>query len=168
MLFYLGFLWKKYNNYIQYSIGGKFIALVILLTGLFSGHSNISIPEVKLENPILFLVYSLSGCYLLLGVATILNKSCIMEKIFSYIGRNSIIILLPNILCIRTLHLIRYYCMNDYHIHPMDIPHVYNNWYWWIIYTIISVIIPIGINKIYHILSDKVRSNITTIKSIFQ
>ena len=161
ILFYLGFLWKRYDGCVRYTIAGVLTALTILLAGYFLGYDHINIATLNLENPTLFLVYSLCGCYLVLGVSSFINKNSCMKNVLSYVGRHSITILLANYFCIRVLHLIRYYFMPDNHGAPTDIPQLYNDWYWWMVYTLFSVVVPLGVREIY----QKIKESIIIIKS---
>lgn len=146
-IFYLGFLWGKNNNKIVYNWIGLTISIVILIVGLLSPYNEISIPDLNFQSPILFLIYSLSGTYMLLCISKYITRLTppYFNKILSYIGSKTLIILLTNYLCLRIGHVIRAY-IEDYDGYPTTITQSETAWYWWILYTIFMVVVPLGID----------------------
>lgn len=144
-LFYSGFLWKKYQHKISYTILGTVLSFVVLLFGVFTDYHHISIPELYFENPILFIAYSFSGCYLLLSISSFFNRTTYIRIILAYIGEHSLTILLTNMLCRRILHVFRFYILNTET--PLTPPS--RESLWWIVYTLFMVIAPLIIRHIY-------------------
>ena len=144
VLFYLGFLWKKFQHRIRYTVIGGFISFIILCIATLC-NQHISIPDLKFENPISFLIYSISGCYLLLYISNILNNNNYTQRIFSYIGEHTLTILLANILCRRILHVIRFLLYET--DSPLSSPSTDS--LWWILYTVFMVCAPLFVRYGY-------------------
>ena len=148
-IFFLGYLWSKNNEKIRYNWIGLILSITILTAGLLSPNNEIGIPELDFENPILFLIYSLSGTYMLLCISVYINRYIPFIRFYlSHIGSKTMIILLTNILCIRICHIIRAY-IEGYEGYPTTIPKSETAWYWWILYTSFMVIVPIGVDWCY-------------------
>lgn len=145
-LFYIGYLWAMYNDIIKYNWIGMILSISILMIGAYSKYGEIAIPVQKFQGPILFLVYSISGTYMLLCISEYIERYTNYLKMFlSYTGSKTLIILLSNMLCIRIAHVIRSN-IESYEGYPTTITHNESEWYWWILYTIFMVVVPLGID----------------------
>ena len=145
-LFYIGYLWAMYNDRIKYDWLGLILSISVLLIGAFSKYGEIAIPEQKFQGPILFLVYSISGTYMLLCMSKYIEKySNGVKKFLSYAGSKTLIILLSNMLCIRIFHVIRS-SIQGYEGYPTTITQNESDWYWWILYTVFMVVVPLGVD----------------------
>lgn len=145
-LFYLGYLWSKNNDKITYNWIGLIASMIILIAGLLSPYSEISIPELNFQSPILFLIYSLSGTYMLLCASKYIDRyTPLLKRFLSYTGNKTLIILLTNFLCLRICHILRSY-IEGYDGHPTTILQSETAWYWWILYSIFMVIVPLRID----------------------
>lgn len=142
-LFYLGYLWNKYNDKIKYNWIGFTCSIFILLAGVLSPYNTINIATLKLENPLIFLVYSFSGTYMLLYISKYIEKyTPYLKSFLSYTGSKTLIILLSNYFCIRVFHVIRA-SIEGYEGHPCSISQEETAWFWWILYTLFMVIVPL-------------------------
>lgn len=145
-LFYIGYLWNKYNNRINRI--GFALSTSILIIGVLSPYNFINIAILEFENPLLFLIYSLSGTYMLMCSSKYIEKYIeFLKRPLSYIGSNTLIILLTNYLCLRFFNLIRAYIVN-YKGHPNTTSTNNLDWYWWILCTIFMIILPLCLNYI--------------------
>lgn len=159
-LFYIGYLWKMYNDRIKYNWMGLILSVSILIIGTLSKYGEISIPEQKFQGPILFLIYSILGTYMLLCVSKYIERYTNCLKMFlSYTGSKTLIILLSNMLCIRTFHIIRS-SIEGYEGYLTTITQYEADWYWWILYTIFMVVVPLGIDKIFNYTKGIVKKRI--------
>lgn len=135
-----------YNDRIKYNWMGLILSVSILIIGTLSKYGEISIPEQKFQGPILFLIYSILGTYMLLCVSKYIERYTNCLKMFlSYTGSKTLIILLSNMLCIRTFHIIRS-SIEGYEEYPTTITQYEADWYWWILYTIFMVVVPLGVD----------------------
>lgn len=149
-LFYLGYLWYHFKDKIQYNGTGLILSIIILIAGLFSSYNTINIALLELENPLIFLVYSVSGTYMLLNISKYIeNHTSYLKSFLSYTGSKTLIILLCNCLCIRVFNLLRVY-IEKYTGYPTTIFTHNSDWYWWILYTAFMIIVPLTLNWSYH------------------
>lgn len=145
-LFYIGYLWAMYNNRIKYNWLGLVLSVSILIIGTFSKYGEISIAIYKYQDPIQFLVYSISGTYMLLCMSKYIEKySSRLKRFLSYTGSKTLIILLSNFLCRRIFNLIRS-DIEGYEGYPTTITQNAADWYWWILYTAFMVVVPLGVD----------------------
>lgn len=87
-IFYLGFLWRKYNYIIKYNCLGLSLSIIILMIGLFTKYNFINIAILEFENPIIFLLYSICGTYMLLCFSKLIEKYVpFLKSILSYTGK---------------------------------------------------------------------------------
>lgn len=122
------------------------LSISVLLIGAFSKYGEIAIPQLKFQGPILFLVYSISGTYMLICISMYIEKySNGVKKFLSYTGSKTLIILLSNMLCIRIFHVIRS-SIQSYDGYPTTITQNESEWYWWILYTVFMVVVPLGVD----------------------
>lgn len=108
----------------------------------------ISTLQLEFTNPICYPIFSLAGCFLILGISSYIHKNQTLAKTFAFVGEHSLSILLVNML-LRRIYLlflfkIEYGGMDFYNL---DLQQTLN---WWdsIGCTVFMVIVPIGIIKI--------------------
>lgn len=63
---------------------------------MFWGGQNISIPQCEFSGPIGFVVFSISGCFLILGISSYMAKCSFMAKSLAFIGEHSLVIFISN------------------------------------------------------------------------
>lgn len=131
------------------------LTLGVLLTGMYIGRGHIATPTLELQNPVVYIIYSLCGFILLLAVSLYIEKIPSMERIMTYIGRKTLVILLSNMLCIRLMEWIIAKA-TSYQGEITDVLEMYSQWYVWIGYTIFMLVLPLSINEIYHRVKDKI------------
>lgn len=148
-IFYIGYLLgTRFKNRINYQnpilILGSFVVLCI---GVIGG-GRISTLQLEFTNPICYPIFSLAGCFLILGISSYIHKNQTLAKTFAFVGEHSLSILLVNML-LRRIYLlflfkIEYGGMDFYNL---DLQQTLN---WWdsIGCTVFMVIVPIGIIKI--------------------
>ena len=158
ILFYLGILYKKYEQNIQIGL----ISLVLSLLALFIIWSiipySIAIVSNKYVNPIYLLSASISGFIFVKSISKYILNSKILTKMLSYIGAHSISILLLHFLSFKIITLLQVIMYK----HPLyDIaafPVLYTNNLWWFIYSIIGITVPLGIYYLYNFVKQQFRS----------
>lgn len=119
------------------------------------GFGHISTPTLELQNPLVYIIYSLCGFILLLAVATLTEKVMLLERIMVYVGKHTLVILLSNMLCRRLMECIIAKA-TSHQGEIMDVLEMYSQWYVWIGYTIFMLVLPLSINEIYHRVKDKI------------
>ena len=115
----------------------------------------ISIPQLEFTNPICFPIFSIAGCFLILGISSYIHKNDTLAKTFAFIGENSLSILLVNLL-LRRIYLlmlfsIEYEGIDFYNLDLQQTLH------WWdcIGCTVFMVVVPISVIKIKRMLIRK-------------
>ena len=125
-----------------------FIPLCILFLFRYFGYGHISIPSLEMQNPLLFIIYSICGFVMLLAISTSLHKVMWMEKMLAYVGRNTLVILLANILCRNIVELL-ILKVTGYAGDISDVYEMYPQWYVWIGYTVFMLVMPLLINEVF-------------------
>lgn len=113
----------------------------------------ISTPQLEFTNPICYPIFSLAGCFLILGISSYIHKNQTLAKTFAFVGEHSLSILLANML-LRRIYLlflfkIEYGGMDFYNL---DLQQTLN---WWdsIGCTVFMVVVPISVIKTKSILT---------------
>jgi len=120
------------------------------------GMGHIATPELELQNPVIYIVYSLCGFILLIALSILIGKVHIIESVMLYIGRNTLVILLANLLCRRLAEWIIAKA-TSYQGAITDVLEMYPQWYVWIGYTIFMLVLPLSVNEIYKQIKNKIR-----------
>lgn len=143
LIYYFGYLYRRYEKYIQFKPYYLVPALLILLFSSFHGHIEMSLN--KYPNMPFFIYNSLAGIYLSLYVAKhITNKGII--RLFSFIGIHTIAILALHFLSFKLINFIQLTYF-DYHIYPLYLmaifPTLNTSGIWWVAYTLAGIGIPL-------------------------
>lgn len=148
-IFYIGYLLgTRFKDKINYQNPFLIVSsFVVLCIGVIGG-GKISIPQLEFTNPICFPIFSITGCYLILGIASYINKNKTLSKTFAFIGVHTLSILLVNMLLRRIYFLIlfriEYRGIDFYNLDLQQTLH------WWdsIGCTVFMVVVPISVIKI--------------------
>lgn len=142
---YLGYMYSKIKEKIQYRVGIFLIVLSILL--ISSIDIKIAMVDNYYSNHLLFLPLSLMGIYIIFYISINLKKNKILKNIFSYLGRNTLIILALHFLCFKivTFSQILFYRKS---LKLLSNTILYSNGIWWICYSVVGILIPLVINKV--------------------
>ena len=135
-IIYCGYITKRHIEKIQFNKIYACISFIILLSFTQLGHIELSIGYI--QNIPFFIICSISGIYLILGISIKISSTNYISDVFSYLGNNTIIILCLHFLSFKITSLL---CNWDISAFPTaNIP------YAWIIYSITGVTIPIILN----------------------
>jgi len=153
-LIYLGKLYSIYEGKIKLSIP---IALLFFLGLCIATYFNyyINVGGMIFGNPIIFILITCAGCYVMLTVAYFINsKTIFIAKIFNYIGKNTLSIMALHYISLKFVSLIQI-AIYDYPIRYLAYYPVipYKTIYWWFPYTIVGIIVPIFLSFLY----DKIK-----------
>ncbi len=144
-IFYIGYLLgTTFKNRINYQnpilIIGSFVALYLGVT--WGGR--ISTPQLEFTNPICYPIFSLAGCFLILGISSYIHKNHTLAKTFAYIGEHSLSILLVNMI-LRRIYLLFLFKIEygGIDFYNLDLQQTLN---WWdsLGCTVFMVIVPVG------------------------
>lgn len=148
ILYWIGILVKniKYENNFKYATVKIVISFIVLL--IINNMGYIALSENYYTNPIFLIIASVTGWIFLYNISYVLNINTYLRKIFSYIGENSMAILI--------LHLLSFKIVNIYAIKIYNLPIVklakfpilMEGEYWWILYGIVGIILPLGLKAL--------------------
>ena len=161
ILIHIGVVFKHFNimQYIYDKFGIVvlvFLSIMVLFIGYHIGY--ISAVDNDIENPIFFVVMSVSGWILLYSVAKILCRySRIINKSFAYIGMHSVSIIGMHFLCFKLISYIEvsFYKMDEYMLAAF--PVLISSGLWWLAYMIAGITVPLLLNKIFWYFFMKVK-----------
>lgn len=156
---------KKYvsqKHYIAYSV----ICGVALC--LLSQWGNISMNTNTLVNPVYFIVCSILGFFMTLGMSNILL--CIMKSIGNkviYLGRCSLMIMMLHFISFKIVTLIQILLFSDSIDVLAEYPVYISGRGWWIVYSIVGVSVPIIVFSIYKLIVKGIKNVYKSKKSTY-
>lgn len=155
MYLYTGILFNKYKNRIRFTYSTLTTSLIIVIVGCIYYTDIIDMRYVTMSNLIPYYLFSLFGINMVLCISKILDKGKGLSYIY-YIGNNTFPILALNLLALKVGNLIKieYFNMPLERLSSYTIIHEHNSFFW-IVYTIIGVAIPIIVSYIYKSLFQK-------------
>lgn len=150
MAFLIGIFLKHYDSILKYNVFFCMISFISLY--LLSLYGTLEISQGIIINPLFYIFASLSGWILLRSFAVLQSKK---QKIFQYLGNNTMPILLLHFLSFKIISFIYLFITNQPLLLLASFP-VLNNIpdYLWICYTFTAIIVPITIEKILYCFFD--------------
>ncbi|WP_338433468.1 acyltransferase family protein [Clostridium tyrobutyricum] len=154
VIYYLGFLYKKYEENIKLNI---FIFIFCFIGLIISdNYGSIDIISRKYTNPIFFIITSLLGIYLTIYVSKYLDK--FKAGLLKYVGKCTISIMALQFLAFKIISLIQIK-VYGYPYHMLaKFPILNSNGIWWILYSIVGIAVPILIQRY---IVDKIKNSLT-------
>lgn len=154
LFFYSGYIYKFSEKLIKLNIKSIFIFIPILY--LNSLYGTLEFGSNEIINPIFLIINSYIGIYLILTIAEVI-KNTKLNKIFVFIGTNTMIILAYHCLAFKIVSYI-IILIKDLPIEYLSsFPTITYGGVWWILYSLVGIILPLIIKKI--ILKIKYYSN---------
>ena len=149
ILYYLGYLLKKYKVMDKLSIGiGAVSSFFVLVICTVFG-SNISIADNSFGNPIYFMVCSFAGWLWLYGIADLCVKKNCSCKVLEFVGQNTLPIVIHHFWCFKLIHLIQIW-IYDYPIESLAaFPNLNTNGVWWLAYLLVGIGLPLVLQWIW-------------------
>lgn len=166
ILFELGVIIKKYTKENIKNIY-KIIILIFsfLLLIILNKCGEIEMSKNIYTNLFYYLIASISGWYLIYEISYFISKIKIINKIFEYIGNKSFSILIWHFTAFK---LVNYFGVIFYNMNFSNIskfPVLLKNGYWYLIYTLVGIIIPLILDKIYSLLKELINRRKNEIRS---
>ena len=149
ILYYLGYMLKKYNLMDKVSVGIASVAgfIALLICNIFG--SGISIGDNSYANPIYFLICSFSGWLWLYGIADLCVKKKDSCKVLEFMGQNTLPIVIHHFWCFKLIHLIQIW-IYDYPIESLAaFPNLNTNGVWWLAYLLVGIGLPLVLQWIW-------------------
>lgn len=124
-----------------------FFFLCIVLLGVMNMLGNVELSMNQYESICFLLIASILGWTILVEVASIIKISRI-RKVLSIIGQNTVCILFLHFLVFKLINVLQVvvYGMPFYRI--AGYPTLYSDRGWWIMYTTVGIIVPVGIKQV--------------------
>lgn len=168
-LIYIGKLYGLFEREIPNSF---FIAVFLFVFYTISTYlsTDINVGAMRFDNPVVFLVTSLAGFYWLLYFAEYLNnKDLLIVKYLNLIGDNTLTIMALHYIAFKLVNLLQIAIYNypiKYLAYYPVIP--IKTEYWWILYTIVGILVPLLLaifyDKTKYILVSNSKNLFRTIK----
>ena len=143
-LIYLGKLYRLYQAKVKLEPiwAGLSLAVLLLATVL---RYKVNVGGMLFGNPFIFLLLTCAGCYLVLALAAFINNRTIyVRNLFDFIGQYTFTIMALQYLAFKLVALLQIWVC-DYPIRYLAyypvIPR--NTNVWWILYTLVGIIVPI-------------------------
>lgn len=135
----------------------KFIGLVIsfVLLYILNKVGSIEISKNQYTNIIYFLTVSLLGWFFVYELSYYCSKIKIVKDLLQYIGQNTMPILMCHFIAFKIINLVGVIILSKEITMISAFPVLLKGGYWWIIYTIAGVLLPLVFNKIYILLKNK-------------
>lgn len=150
-----GYLFRKYNDVFK-RVNNKIVIVSTLIVLLVSNEiGSISLANNEYFNSIFLCVASVSGFLLVYCISDYLRKSRIMKRILCYIGKNSIVIMCFHFLAFKLINVIQIAIYNEPKEYIAAFPVLRAEDGWWIAYTIVGVIVPLGMGYVYSLFRKK-------------
>lgn len=104
----------------------------------------------SIQNPVFFIVLSISGWVLLYSIALLLQRlSFVGNKIIAYISVHSISVLALHALCFKLVNLFAVIIGQQEIYKIAAFPVLMSGNGWWILYTFIGILVPLCLNKFF-------------------
>lgn len=156
MLF--GYYFNKYKDKIK-KIDGRIIIIssFVILCVLYN-LGEISVVMNQYPNIVFFLIASVCGVLLTYYLANYLKNIKIVKDILCYLGKNSIVIMCFHFLAFKLVNYIHVLIYNQPKEYIAAFPVLADNYAWWIVYTIVGILVPLGLKVIYDLIKKNVIS----------
>ena len=156
-LIYIGKLYSIFKNHIKLSSVIAAISFIGLCIATVLDYQ-INVGGMIFGNPVLFLVISFSGCYMLLTLAHFIDKkNNRLSDILDYIGKYTFTIMVLHYVIFKIGALIQIWVSSlpikylaYYPVIPIDTS------YWWVLNTVIGIVVPLFLAFIFTRIKNKV------------
>lgn len=159
-LYYLGFVFKKY---IERHFGDSAIKAALVMAGSFllllicNPLGEIALGENDLKDPLFLLVTSISGWLLLYEAAVLLKKVPFLCKTLTYIGANTLPIVIFHLLAFKIVSYIGVWRNGQKWYLVAAFPVLYRGGLWWMAYTVVGIVVPLLLGLLYNKIKCYVR-----------
>ncbi len=147
VFYYSGYMYRKHEDRIPINNNYLVIALALLL--LNSLYGDIRIDSHRYVNPSFLLVNSFLGIYAIIGISKYLVANLKNGNVLEYIGEHTFIIMALHFISFKMINYLQiiYYDLPIYKLAMFPTIKGYGS-YWWILYTLCGLFIPLGMRLI--------------------
>lgn len=132
------------------------MATAIILLLILNQYGRIELAVNQFVNPPFLWLASLSGWYLLYYISKFIMKCKYLCEWLCYIGQHSLIIAIGHSFCFKSVNSIIVYTQELPRFCLAAFPVLRDDGYWWIFYTLVGVLIPLGLEYIAQYICNKV------------
>lgn len=160
-LFYFGVLIRNKNLVVKktlYKLIIFSISVIILIVGSFYGE--IDIGGNSYTNPAFFILMSLAGWNMLYYISSFLDHFWGISDILEIIGKNTMTIAALHFLSFKVVSYIGILILHYPLCYIASFPTLFLNNYWWILYTIVGVSIPVLVSITYKTVIHKIKQTV--------
>lgn len=150
ILFYIGILFRQLN--LHEKLGKhKVIISITAITVLIclNPFANVDLAGNSYSNPLFLVITSLSGWVFLWNLAYIIEKSALLTNSLCYLGKNTMPIIILNFICFKPIT----YLIIKIEQLPIQYlaayPVLKSDNFWWLLYTITSILLALILSTIY-------------------
>lgn len=152
-LYYIGTILKKIDSKKYINPYSFIVSLIILFVANYI-HIKIAISTNTYPNIITLLVLSFCGYIVIMWVSGLINNNTICSKLIAYIGQNTMPIILLHFFAFKIVSLLQVWIYDLPDFYLASFPVVYGCPektvpFWFTLYTIVGVFVPILLNIIY-------------------
>lgn len=150
-LFYTGLILNKFSEKV-YPV--KWIeAVIVCLVSTFilcvlNNFGSVGLAANNYKDPFYLFAASLAGWYMLYGLAMLIKKSEKLSSVFSYIGKNTLSIVILHFLAFKLVSLVGVLLVGDELYKIAAFPVLYVGLGWRVLYTLVGITISLVANKI--------------------
>lgn len=151
-LFYIGmYLHSSEEKLTKLTAGKELAILLICLIGLciLNNFGSVGLGGNSYTDPIFMLLASLLGWLFLYEAAFLLKKNEAITKALSYIGKNTLPIVVLHFLAFKIVSLVGLLVCSDELYKLAAFPVLYEGFAWRVAYTIVGVVVPLLANEIW-------------------
>ena len=154
-----GYCYRKFENDKCYSKPAMFLSTFITFLGLVYFDHVVGVLGMKARYLFPYTAVAISGIFMVLNISKLMEHTPI-TKFFYYAGNNTMIILALHFICLKLGNLIKITVYGWPIERLAEFPVIEeNNQYWWVLYTIVGVSIPLLLQLGY----DNIKFNIEKI-----
>lgn len=162
ILFHGGLFIKKYGYSDKERKGLVHVAILLIsfvVLLVCNKIGSISLGKNSYVNPLYFLIVSFVGWQFLYELAFFIGKISLIRKLFVYLGQNTLSIVILHFLSFKIVNYIGVLIKGQPLCFVAAFPILYKGGAWWVVYTLIGVFVPIGLNALWRKLKNKVKSD---------
>ena len=150
ILFHIGRLFKeKLTITLNHIKRIMVIAVSLIILVICKKFGNIDLDINQYVNPVFLLITSLAGWFLIYELAYYLSLAKWTKKLLSIIGTNTMSVVIFHFLMFKGVNFIQIIVYNLSKEQINAFPVLINRPWWWMLYTLVGVTIPIGLSLLY-------------------
>lgn len=147
ILFDFGRKISKYEKNVKYSTRWIMAIVSFVLLLILDRLGTIELSQHEYTNPIYFISVSILGWCFIYELSYFISKTPILKNILIYIGKNTMSILILHFVAFKILNALLVVMLKEDRILISKFPVGFKDSYWWIIYTLVGIAIPLILNE---------------------